>query len=63
CGQNYSATNLKAQASLPARGRIHRNAIQGPWPSCCSLWLRILGNASATSIVEPRYPCYYIPKP
>ena len=62
CGQGYSATNLKAQASLPTHGRIHCNAIQGPWSFCCNLWLHIQGNASATSIVEPRYPCYFSPK-
>ena len=60
--QSYSATNPKVQASLPTRGRIHCNAIQGPWSSCCNLWLQIQGNASATSIVEPRYPCYCSPE-
>ena len=62
CGQSYSATNPKVQASLPTRGRIHCNAIQGPWSSWYNLWLHIQGNASATSIVEPRYPCYCSPE-
>ena len=62
CGQNYSATSLKVQASLPAHGRIHCSAIQRPWPSCCNLWLHIQGNASATSIVKPRDACYCSPK-
>ena len=62
CGQTYSATDLKVQASLPTRGRIHCNAFQGPWPSCCNLWPHIQGNASATSIVGPRYPCYCSPE-
>ena len=62
CGQNYSTTDLKVQASFPTHGRIHCNAIQGSWSFFCNLWLRIQGNASATSIVEPRYPCYCNPE-
>jgi len=62
CGQSYSATNPKVQTCLPTLGRIHCNAIQGPWSSWYNFWLQIQGNASVTSIVEPRYPCYCSPE-
>jgi len=48
CGQNYSATNLKAQAFLPTHGRICCSAIQGSWSFFCSRKYDIRGTESAS---------------
>jgi hypothetical protein len=48
CGQSYSATNPKVQASLPTRGRICCSAIQGSWSFFCSRKYDIRGNESAS---------------